>query len=1121
MQLVVRGGVSERGGVSGRHFRVLVMTDIVDSTVRVDEVGDARWAMLLAEHRQALRRVVATRGGEYLGHSGDGVLVSFLSPGTALRCAWELVEQAQALDLPVRVGVHAGEVETVEDGVGGVAVHVTARVMGCASAGQVIVSAAVVPLVAGGDLSFDDVGEQALKGLAGPWRLWQLLAPPVQGELIDDAVGLGDEPAAQDNALPLPARLAHPPAVGVVGRERELAALDKAAKRALAGEGRELIFLAGEPGQGKTTLVAEIARRAHKDGATVLLGRCDEELGTPYRPFCEALSHYVAHAPKSLLSAHVAVHGSELVGLVPALGHRLGGLPPRQSDDGDTERYLLFAAVVGLLEAACAEHPVVVVLDDVHWADKPSLQLLRHLLSNTSSARLLILGTYRDVALSASHPLTETLAALHREPDGVTTSNVRGLDDAAVRAIFESNVGHELDGNGVALAQAVQRETDGNAFFVGELLRHLTESGAIYQDASGRWAAAGGAGFGLPHSVRAVIGARVARLGTNASKALAAASVIGREFDLDLLAGATGVGEDELIDLMEAAERAAVVHEVRGSPGRYGFAHALVQHTLYEDIGSTRRTRLHALVGEAIEHLYAGHLDNRVGELARHFLLANRASDAYKAIAYARRAGDRSIAVLAPDEAVRYFTQGIELASRTDAADPTLQIDLLIGLGTAQRQAGIPAFRQTLLEASRAARAEGDAVRLAAAALANSRGMFTSLGQSDEEKVEILEAALAALPEADSGPRARVLATLCSELVYVAPLERRLALADAAKGIANRLGDPAAFADVVSRCAVSLNVPTTLERELVDVGAAIEAAEALNDLPRLFLAAWIGSFLAVRAGMFALAEERASTVDELAARCPQPSFVWTAAYTSAARALLRGDAVLAEQLALTAHEVGSASGQPDALEFYGGQLLMARYMSGQMGELIPLLQDTAANYPNMAVYPAALALAHLENGNETTAALMTEEAADTSFDFAINTAWADALACYARVIIELELHEPAAILFGIISPFADQIPFEGLVPHEPFAAHLGGLTTVLGRYDEAERYFAAAADINERGSMDFAAAQTTLWWGRLARKQGDDPHRARALFEAARTSAVEHGYHAIERRAAAELSMLD
>jgi tetratricopeptide (TPR) repeat protein len=908
----------------------------------------------------------------------------------------------------------------------------------------------------------------------------------------------------------------------VVGREEEIASLATAAKRVASGEGREVLLIAGEPGQGKTTLVSEIARRAHEDGMTVLLGRCDEEVGAPYRPFHEALTHYVAHAEEALLRSHVAAHGGELARLVPALQQRLGDLPAPQSTDPDTERYLLYAAAAGLLEQAAAGAPMLLVLDDLHWVDKPSLQLLRHVVANTSAARLLIFGTYRDGELSASHPLTEALGGLLREP-GVSSLHLKGLDDTGVIAFMEEAAGHRLDDAGVGLAHQVYRETDGNPFFVSEMLRNLAESGAIYQDDTGRWTADDTEGqLALPHSVRAVIGSRLARLGDDATKVLSTASVIGRDFDLDLLAATTGVGEDDLIDFLEQAQHAALITEIPDTPGHYGFSHALVQHTLYEDLGGTRRTRLHRSVGEAIESLYEEHNDVRLGELARHFLLATRPADADKAMSYARRAGEAAMLALAPDDAVRYFGQALELAGQGANLDPAGRIDLLIGLGTAQRQAGIASFRETLLEAARRARELGDTDRLVAAALANSRGWFSSLGQVDAEKVDVIEAALDALPETDSPERARLLATLCTEIIYHNPLERRVALANEAKAIARRLGDRAIFVDVVSRCGNALLAPSTLATELADFAEVFAATRDLDDTVALLPAASIGCALAVRAGRFELARERLEILRTPAEKLGQPSVLWVASFGDALLALLHGDTEEAEQLATAALEMGTASGQPDAFAFYGVQLMITRYEQGRMGELVSLIADAADQNPSIPTYRAAQATANLDAGDEAAARELVDEAAAHSFSLPEDSAWFDGIVCYAIVVIELQLRAHAERLIELLAPFQSQVPCNSLIPRPPVATYLGGLATVPGRFEEAESYFEQAAELNTRGEMRFAEAETNMLWGRMlgARNGPGDTDRARLLLEQARESAAARGYAMVERRAIAELSKI-
>ena len=250
------------------------------------------------------------------------------------------------------------------------------------------------------------LGELALKGLPDPVETVEVLWEPL-GRRRDRRLD------------PTPRPPGRRPAVGVVGRETEMQTIADAAKRVAEGEGREVLLVSGEAGLGKTTLVAEAARAAFDDGACVLFGHCEEDLATPYQLFAEALGHYVTHAPEDQLLAHVEAHGSELSRLVPALASRIPDLPPSKATDADTERFLLFAAVVGLLATVSQHQPVVLVLDDLQWADKGSLLLLRHLAAAEQTMRVLVLGTYRDSELSRSHPLLDTLAALRRQQRGL------------------------------------------------------------------------------------------------------------------------------------------------------------------------------------------------------------------------------------------------------------------------------------------------------------------------------------------------------------------------------------------------------------------------------------------------------------------------------------------------------------------------------------------------------------------------------------------------------------------------------------------------------------------------------------------------------------------------------
>ena len=274
---------------------------------------------------------------------------------------------------------------------------------------------------------------------------------------------------------------------------------------------------------------------------------------------------------------------------------------------------------------------------------------------------------------------------------------------------------------------------------------------ALVQDDTGRWTVVAPlADIGLPDSVRQVIANRVARLGPAAVRALASAALVGQEFDIDLVARVTGLDEDALLDVLEAAESAALIAELPGTTGRFRFSHGLIRHTLYADLGATRRARLHRGIAEALETVPGS--EPRVEELARHWLAATVPSHADKAADYARLAGERALAKLAPTDAVRWFETALDVLP---SGDDRSRVANLAGLGEAQRQMGDASFRETLLESARLARQAGDVACQVRSALANSRGEIPSgAGLIDYERIEVLEQTLEALGTGDSTERA-------------------------------------------------------------------------------------------------------------------------------------------------------------------------------------------------------------------------------------------------------------------------------------------------------------------------------------------------------------------------------
>ena len=1073
-------------------FVALVFTDLVGSTALASRVGPARAEALRQVHFGLLRDASRAHGGTEVKNLGDGLMLCFPSLGAALDAsvaAQQAIERHNARGeepLAVRIGLSSGDATVEDDDYFGPPVVEAARLCAKAEGGQILTTELVSLLARSSGHTFVPVGELELKGIPEPVA----------------SVEVAWAPAVDASPVPLPARLVTPPAA-FVGRSQELDAVLSALKEASAGQ-RRVVLVAGEPGMGKTTLVTRGAAEAHEQGVTVLYGRCDEDLGVPYQPFLEALGHLVEHAPEPLLAAHVERFGGELSRIVPALSRRVPSVPPPTATDPETERYLLFGAVEGLLRRAAESSPVVLVLDDLHWADKPTLVLLRHLAAAGEDARLLLLATYRDSDISAGHPLTDVLAGLRREA-GVERLLLRGLDETDVLALLEAVAGHEMDEDGVGLAHELRRETDGNPFFTVELLRHLAETGAIRLGADGRWTAPGGIqAISLPESVREVVGQRVSRLSETARKALASAAVIGREFDLDLLARVAEIDEDALLDLLDEAVAASVVAEVEGAADRFSFTHALIQHTLYDDLGRARVQRAHRRVAQALEELCGADPGARVGELAHHWFAAVQPVESAKALDYARRAGERALSQLAPDEAIRWFTRGLELAATIPDTDAATEAELRIGLGEAQRQVGDPAYRETLLAAAALADAAGDSQRVVRAALANSRGWVSGIGRVDAERLAVLERALDRV-DRESADRCRLLALLATELTYGGQYERQRALSDEAVARARRLGDPATLLTVlVFRCE-ALRAPHTTEERTREIEEAMGIAESLDDpVSRYWLTIW-KHFVLVESGRY----ESSELLEEarvLADRLGQPLLVWNTTFQRSYEAVLRGDVEGGEQLALEALQIANDTGQPDGLVIFGATLFSLRWHQGRLEELPGLWTQMMTDHPGVPIYRASAAFMYAELGRlDDARELLAPVAARRFEDVAYDSLWLPTLWVWAGAAVRLGDTAAAAVLYDELAPWHEQVATTGANVLGAVADMLGRLAVVLGRRDAAEAHFREAIEVHERFRAPFLLARTELALGELL---GD-----RSLFVSALDRARTYRCPDVERRA--------
>lgn len=1091
----------------------VLFTDLVGSTALSSRLGAGAAEELRRTHFGLLRGAVAEHGGREVKNLGDGLMVAFPGVGAALDSA---VAMQQAIDrhnrtggepLAIRVGVAAGDAEQDDGDLFGEPVVAAARLCAAAEGGVILVPEVVRLLAPRGAHEFRPVGELELKGLPEPVAAAELVWAPAE-----DAPG--------GVVVVLPARLAVPRASGFVGRVAERERLEAAAKTAADGACRG-VLVAGEAGMGKTRLVTEVATDAHAAGAVVLYGRCDEELAIPYQPWVEALGHYVAHVDGEALARHDPTRLVELTRLVPELYRRMPGLGLPVATDPFTERHLLIGAVVSLLGEIAREQLCVVVLDDLHWADRPTAQLLRQVLATGDLGALLVIGTFRDTDLDAEHPMADALAAFHRD-EVVEVLSLYGLGDLEVIALLESVAGHDLADDGVALARAVRAETDGNPFFVGEVLRHLVETGAVVQE-DGRWVAAAElADAGLPASVRAVVGQRVRRLGEAVHQVLVTAAVMGREFDLDTVAVAGRLDEDVVLDALEAATAGGLVAEAPGRADRFTFTHALVQHTLYEELSRARRVRLHHRVAKALEASLGEDPGGRIGELANHWLAATRPTDLHKAIDYAQRAGDRAMAALAPDEAVRWYTKALGALDQQPSPDPRRRFGLLVGLGDAQHRSGIAAFRETLLEAARLAQVIDDGELLVRAALTNTIGPRGSIGIIDSERVEVIDLALQRLGDQRPADRARLLAQRCMEVTFGSPLDERLALAEEAVATARASRDPAALLDTLNRACSAIRAPMTLDRRITWSAEACRLADDLPDPNARYHAYEQGFSPALERGDLDGLRARFAVMEEISAQLPDTGLRWSTAFYRVIPPLLAGDLDDAEQLAAVALELRLASGQPDAMVHYGSQLINIRVWQGRLGELVPLIDQAAADNPGLPVFQAVLALACVAAGEDDRARRMFHDARDLGFPVPEDATWSTMHYGWSELAVHFADRRAAETLLDRIAPFGDHVITTSVTVTPVLGHSAGKLEHLLGRYDEAEVSFRRALAIHERlESPPLIAMTQTAWAAMLTeRARPEDVAQARALATAALDFARRNGYGTVERDARAVLGAL-
>jgi DNA-binding SARP family transcriptional activator/tetratricopeptide (TPR) repeat protein len=905
---------------------------------------------------------------------------------------------------------------------------------------------------------------------------------------------------------PLPALIARLGDQALVGREAEFQRLAGCWREAIEGRHHRILLLSGEPGVGKTSLAASFAREAHANGARVLYGRAEVDALIPYQPFVEALRQLALDDSLATLRA-AAPELVELSRLVPEFRRRLPELPPPGEQTAGDDRYRLFSAATALLVEAASRCPLLLVLDDLQWADRSSLRLLGHIARHCDPAALLILGTHRDTDLHRSPELAAAISDLRRD-QLVERIPLMGLDVEAVGKL----IARATDAAPGGLSEVLWRETRGNPFFLVEMLRQLADDDPLWTEGQVPDAAQLLRRVGVPEGVREVIERRLAGLGERAQEALTLAAVLGQEFEFEALAAVAECTPGELEGPLQQALDAGFLAEFEERPGRLCFSHALVRETLYRRPSSIRRTLLHRRAGEALEALSFEDPEANAAELAHHFLAAGGRRDVDKGIRYSVTAAEQATTRLAYDEAAAHYTRAIEWAKRgVGRLDEGRRCELLLALGEARWRAGeLEKAREACFRAAELAEKQGDPVKLARAALGFGGPLRLEVDPAVTRPIaELLERALVALGGEESALRARVMGRLAAALAYSRVEERKPELARQALAMARRVRDKEALADVLATGYWAVRGPDNLEECLAETQElsrlAIEAGEGR-------LAAWAHHMLSadlLELGHIEESKRELAALERLAGSLGQRYPKWLLAAARARCAHLEGRLEDCERLANDGLVLALEGYDESAAQAFGAQILMVRREQGRLEEVVEAIQAFAGGYPELAVWRCTLAWVYAELDWRREARQEFEALARSNFrDLPRDGVWLMCMSELALVAAFLGDARRAEALYERLLPYAGRCSVvlsalcEGSV-----SRILGLLATTTSRFGEATRHFEDALEMNSRIGSALWVAHTRREYAQmlLVRRGPGDCEKASELLAQALATAEELG----------------
>ena len=1047
------------------------------------DLGDEQADELRRACDQIVEREVVSGGGAIVKYLGDGAVATFESASAAINAAVHLLRSIDtrnrrvegSFKVSLRVGISAGDV-TWEDGdIFGTPVVEAAR-LEAATATDSILCSDVVRILAGSRTSveLEPAGALELKGLPAPLVTWTIPWQPLQS-----------------TAPPLPPRIGLSEANEFVGRADQMQSLMEA-KVETDDQRLGVVMIAGEPGAGKSRLAREFARSAHAAGAAVLIGRCDDGVSRPHAPFIQALQ--LALGWDSPFADMLGGMRQELQRLVPSES----GAQEIDHDDfieTDTGRLRLFEAILSWLEDLSSAVPVVFIIDDLHWADTPTLELLRFILRAESRARVLFVITYRSTGPDSVPAFDEFLVAAARE-SAARWIELDGLTEDAIAELLHSEPS-------ASLVESVHRMTGGNPFFVGAVLQSL--DGAEGESAT----------LTPSKDVREFVALRLGLIGPETIKTLETMAAAGAEIEAALLADIVEFDAAELDSALAEAVAAHIIVELPGLPVRHRFAHSLVRDALYERIQPARRSELHNEIGSAIERRYETRIAEHVDELVHHFShSAERGGGIDRVIRYGANAGRSAMRQFAYDQAVRYFGAVLQAMQQPSSTiDEAERCRAMLELGVAQRRNHDLASRATLLDVSDLSAKLAQHDVLVEAALNNTRPVFWAGENTDPARTFAFERALAVLGPDQPAERAKLLADLSVERHLAGDEEAHLRTANEALAIAQTLDDVGALAHVLHFRNLTWCHPDNVEERLRLALEMRTAAEREPEASRFEYGSWAVPcyFAALELGDIDLADQSLGAMKGLSFERRDVNLAFNVRMLEASRAAIAGRHEEALRLADEMLELGRSAQQLTAPVFHLGFRFNSAFHLGRLGELIESLAAMAKAAPAVPIlhFGHSLALAEegrTEEARHVLAPFLERRFAQVPFDrdWLVSICWA------ARIAWLTDDSEAGVILDRLLAPYGSHFASNVTNWFGQVDGFIALLDDLGGRSGEADERLEGVALAHKRIGAPAALATTLIDRAEIVNRT--DQERAAPLFDAADDIAARSGLDGVHRR---------